>query len=182
MVAAVSDQSVTRQESRVRLSYFAQAPLDPRAVYLGDLKRVKAFAHGGPNIDRDYGGDVASIGDRVYPKCIMVCPETGAGGAHGEVIYGLPAGGPRVLHSDIGIEEGAKGNGSAVFMVQRGPGADGPWETLYTSPTRRGGMEALTIRVDLGDARFLRLYTTDAGDGINSDHALWGNARLLPAP
>jgi hypothetical protein len=33
--------------------------------------------------------------------------------------------------------------------------------------------------VELGPAPYLRLYTTDAGDGINSDHALWGNARLL---
>lgn len=182
LIAAVSDQSVRHHEARVRLSYFAKAPLDPRAVYLSDLKRVKAFAHGGPNVDRDYVGEIAAIGDRVYPKCVMVCPEPSAEGAHGELVVELPTGGPRVLHSDIGIEETARNSGSVVFMVQRGGRAEGPWETLYTSPILRGGAEAVTIRVDIGTARFLRLYTTDAGDGINSDHALWGNARLLPAP
>jgi len=63
-------------------------------------------------------------------------------------------------------------------MVQRAASATGPWETLYTSPVMRGGTDPLTIEADLGDAIYLRLYTTDAGDGINSDHALWGNVRL----
>ena len=178
LTVAVNDQSVARHEARVTLSYITKVPLDSGATYLSDLKPVKAFAHGGPNIDRDYHGDVATIGDCIYPKCIMVCPEPSAEGAHGEVIFELPAGLPRILHSDIGIEEMAGPRGTVVFMVQRASSAAGPWETLYTSPVMRGGIEALTIEIDLGKARYLRLYTTDAGDGINSDHALWGNARL----
>jgi hypothetical protein len=182
LIVAVSDQAVRPHAARLRLSYLAKTPLDPAAIYLSDLPRLRAFAHGGPNLDRDYGGDVATIGDRVYPKCIMVCPEPSPQGAHGEVVFEVPAKAPRRLHSDIGIEDMAKANGSAVFMVQRGDSPDGPWETLYTSPTMRGGVAAVTIAVGLGDARFLRLYTTDAGDGINSDHALWGNARLALEP
>ncbi|MBT3380923.1 MAG: hypothetical protein HN742_16035 [Lentisphaerae bacterium] len=178
LTVAVNDQSVGRHEARVTLSYLAKMPLDPEAVYLSDLKRVKAFAHGGPNIDKDYKGGVATIGDRVYPKCLMVCPEPSAEGAHGEVVLELPADAPRILHSDIGIEDMAGPRGTVVFMVQRSASPAGPWETLYTSPTVRGGTEPVRIDVELGNARFLRLYTTDAGDGINSDHALWGNARL----
>ncbi|MBI3922955.1 MAG: NPCBM/NEW2 domain-containing protein, partial [Armatimonadetes bacterium] len=49
---------------------------------------------------------------------------------------------------------------------------------LYTSSTLRGGQEPVTIAVPLGKARYLRLYTTDADDGIGSDHAVWGNARV----
>jgi len=182
LTVAVSDLAVTPHETRLRLSYLPKVPLDPAAVYLSDLKWLKAVAHGGPNRDRDYGGDIASIGDCLYPKCLMLCPESSPAGAQGEVIFALPAGKARVLHSDVGIEDGARGQGSAVFIVQRGSSAEGPWETLFTSPTLRGGAAALTLRVDLGEARFLRLCTTDAGDGIHSDHALWGNARLLPAP
>ncbi|OGV63420.1 MAG: hypothetical protein A3K19_30780 [Lentisphaerae bacterium RIFOXYB12_FULL_65_16] len=182
LVVTVPDQAVTPHEARVTVSYIGKVPLDPAAVYLSDLKSVKAFAHGGPNIDRDYGGDVATIGDRVYPKCLMVCPEPSTEGAHGEMVFELPADAPRILHSDIGIEEMAKTGGSVVFMVQRSASATGPWETLYTSPIMRGGAEAQTIQVDLGDAKFLRLYTTDAGDSINSDHALWGNVRLMSTP
>jgi len=178
LTVAVKDQSVARHEARVTLSYIAKAPLDPAATYLSDLKPVKTFAHGGPSFDRDYHGDVATIGDRIYPKCVMACPEPSPEGTHGEVVFELPAGAPRTLHSDVGIEQMVWPRGTVVFMVQCAAAPAGPWETLYTSPIMRGGTEALTIAVDLGEARYLRLYTTDAGDGINSDHALWGNARL----
>ena len=178
LVLAVSDRSVAVHRALVTLSYIAKVPLDPEATYLSDLKPVKAFAHGGPTIDRDYRGDVATIGDRIYPKCVMVCPEPSAEGAHGQIIFELPADAPRVFHSDVGIEEMTGTRGTVVFMVQGAAAPDGPWETLYTSPIMRGGTEALTLKVDVGEARYLRLYTTDAGDGINSDHALWGNARL----
>ena len=114
----------------------------------------------------------------MYPKCLMICPEPSAEGPHGEMVFALPATAPRTLHSDIGMEEAAKTGGSVVFMVQTSESATGPWQTLYTSAVMRGGTAAETIRVDLGEAKFLRLYTTDAGDGINSDHALWGNVRL----
>ncbi|NQT94789.1 MAG: NPCBM/NEW2 domain-containing protein, partial [Lentisphaerae bacterium] len=178
LIVAVSDRSVARHSARITLSYITKVPLDPDATYLSDLKPVKAFAHGGPNIDRDYRGDVATIGDRIYPKCVMICPEPSAEGAHGEIIFELPAGAPRILHSDIGIEEMTGTRGTVVFMVQCSAFPAGPWETLYTSPVMRGGTDPLTVETDLGEARYLRLYTTDAGDGINSDHALWGNARL----
>lgn len=63
-------------------------------------------------------------------------------------------------------------------MVQTGPSAQGPWETLWTSPVMRGKQEPVALKVDLGEARFLRLYVTDADDGIGADHAMWGLARL----
>ena len=95
------------------------------------------------------------------------------------MIYELPGGkGPLTLKADIGIEEMTRGNGSAVFMVQRGDTLDGQWKTLLSSSVLHGGREPVAISVELGRPKYLRLYTTDAGDGINSDHALWGNARL----
>jgi hypothetical protein len=42
----------------------------------------------------------------------------------------------------------------------------------------RGGQEPVSISVDLAGAKRLRLYCTDAGDGIGSDHATWALARL----
>ena len=176
---SVQDRSIARREAAASVSYIGKVALDAQAVYLSDLKAVDSYAHAGLILDRDYMGDVAQIGDRVYPKCVMICPEPSTEGTHGRVVYELPRDrGSLTLHSDVGIEEVAKSYGSVVFMVQRGPSAEGPWETLYTSGVKRGGMEAETISVELGDAAYLRLYTTDGGDGINSDHALLGNARL----
>ena len=63
-------------------------------------------------------------------------------------------------------------------MVQSGDSADGEWRTLFTSPLLRSSQAPLPVELSLGQGKYLRLYTTDAGDGINSDHAVWGNARL----
>jgi len=54
----------------------------------------------------------------------------------------------------------------------------GQWKTVYTSPTLRGSQEPVPISVDISGAKRLRLYCTDAGDGIGSDHATWADVRL----
>ena len=42
----------------------------------------------------------------------------------------------------------------------------------------RKGEAAQAITVPIAGARKLRLLTTDAGDGINSDHTVWAEAKL----
>jgi len=170
---------VGRHEASARLSWIDRVPLDPVATYLSDLQAVRSFAHGGLILDRDYGGEIAEMADRVYPRSVMICPEPAVEATYGEVVYGIPGDARgRTLVADIGIEAMTAGRGSAVFMVQVAATPEGPWQTLYESPVLRGGQPPVAISVELGDAPFLRLHTTDAGDGINSDHAVWGNARL----
>ncbi|MBM3477354.1 MAG: hypothetical protein FJX75_29140 [Armatimonadetes bacterium] len=163
------------------ISFMVQVEADPNAIYLSDLQPVSSFAHGGLIRDRDYVGNPAEIAERFYPKCLTLCPEPSPEGTHGEVVYALPVDrGGLTLRSDIGISSSSLGNGSAAFLVQTGASATGPWETVYESPILRGGQEPLTLALPLGAATHLRLYTTDAGDGINSDHAVWGGVRLTP--
>jgi hypothetical protein len=179
LLVTVADSSIGRHEASAQLAWIERVPLDEDATYLSDLQAVRSFAHGGLILDRDYGRELAEMGDRVYPKSVMICPEPGAEGVYGEVVYELPEEArPARLLADIGIENMTGGRGSAVFMVQVAETPDGPWDTLYDSSVMRGGQPPESIEVELGDAAFLRLHTTDAGDGINSDHALWGNARL----
>ncbi|MBI2300352.1 MAG: NPCBM/NEW2 domain-containing protein [Armatimonadetes bacterium] len=174
---AVADRSVARHRTVVAVSFINRVPLEEGVVYLSDLKPARAFAHGGLILDRDYVGNMAEIQGRVYPKGLTLCPEAPAGWA--EVVYALPPDRPDPLFlAEVGLTESSRGAGSATFLVQRGPAADGPWETLYTSPTLRGGMAPVAVELRLGGAKYLRLYTTDAGDGINSDHAFYGAARL----
>ncbi|MBI3922951.1 MAG: NPCBM/NEW2 domain-containing protein [Armatimonadetes bacterium] len=176
---AVADRSADHRVTSVVVSFINKVPLETEVTYLSDLKALRSFAHAGLILDKNYYGGVAEVSGRLYPKCVMICPEPSPDGAHGEVLYALPADkGPLTLHAEVGIEEIARAYGSVVFMVQTGDSPDGPWETLYTSPTLRGGQEPMTIAVPLGKARYLRLYTTDADDGIGSDHATWGNARV----
>ena len=83
-----------------------------------------------------------------------------------------------ILSADIGISDSSRGAGSVTFEVHVGETPEGPWTVLYKSPRVHGGDSPIPIEIPLGAAAYLRIYTTDAGDGINSDHAVWGDAKL----
>jgi hypothetical protein len=175
----VADKSVDRRATTATLSFMVRVPLEADAIYLSDLKPVKSFAHGGLMNDRDYIGNPAQIAGRLYPKCITLCPEPSAEGEHGQAVYAVPGDkGELTLVAEVGISSSAAGSGSVEFLVQVGDTADGEWTTLFRSPVLRGGMEPIAINLPLQGAKFVRLYTTSAGDGINSDHALWGSVRF----
>jgi len=50
---------------------------------------------------------------------------------------------------------------------------------VFDSGILRGDEPAKKVSVALGGVDELRLVVTDAGDGINSDHADWADARLI---
>jgi len=177
---SVADRSLTALRATCTLTFIPRPPLDPGAIYLSDLVPVRSRAHGGLLKDRDYVGEPAEIGDAVYPKCLTLCPETAAGGGWAEVVFALPTPALARFAADVGISRSSRGNGSVTFTVETGPAADGPWTIQYRSPTIRGGHAPTPVEVTLAGAAFLRLSTTDGGDNINSDHAVWGAARLLP--
>ena len=60
-----------------------------------------------------------------------------------------------------------------VFQVL----ADG--KKVFDSGVMRGKQPARKISLDLDGVEELLLIVTDAGDGINSDHADWADARLI---
>ena len=178
----VADRSVERHRTTQVVSFINRVPLDAGAIYLSDLKPVKAFAHGGLIRDTDYVRNAAEIAGRVYPKCLTLCPEPSPDGTHGQVIYELAAEKRGLTFAcEAGISDSSRGRGSAVFIVETSNAANGPWQTLFTSPLMRGGQDPVTVKLPLAQAKYLRLYTTDAGDGINSDHAVWGGACLKAA-
>jgi len=79
--------------------------------------------------------------------------------------------------STIGLgHEAVSGRGSADFAVELM--RNGAWKKAYVSKVFRGGDKPENIEVDIFSAQALRFRTTDANDGINSDHATWGNPRL----
>lgn len=173
----VSDRSVEQYSTEVQVSFLNRTDLEGDVIYLSDLTPVKSFAHGALMRDRDYVGNVAEIKGQVYAKCITLCPEPSTEGAHAEGVYELPEQN-LILHADIGISDSSRGAGSVTFEVHVGDTPDGPWKALYKSPRIHGGDAPIPIEVALGAVKYLRIYTTDAGDNINSDHAVWGDARL----
>ena len=78
------------------------------------------------------------------------------------------------LEALVGVDDAPKTNPGSVEFIVMGDG-----KVLWRSGTMRGGTPAKPVAVDLTGVKSLELRATDAGDGIDSDHADWLNARLL---
>jgi alpha-L-fucosidase len=78
--------------------------------------------------------------------------------------------------AEVGVDDAMAGRGSVVFIVELK--REGEWSQVFKSPMLRGGRGAQSIEVDISGAEAIRLVTTDAGDNIHADHAVWGAARV----
>ncbi|ACO47511.1 putative carbohydrate binding module (plasmid) [Deinococcus deserti VCD115] len=72
----------------------------------------------------------------------------------------------------IGVDDEVGNRGSVVFQVY----LDGM--LAYDSGTMTGASPSRQVDLDLTDKRDLRLVVTDAGDGINYDHADWAMPKV----
>lgn len=73
----------------------------------------------------------------------------------------------------VGADDSPTDRGSVVFQVF------GDGEKLYDSGIMRKGDQPKSIEVDLSDVDQVELRVTDAGDGMNFDHANWADARFV---
>ena len=67
--------------------------------------------------------------------------------------------------------------GSVQFFVYTRT-AGGPWAEAARTEILGPASAPVDLSVPLGQADELRLYVTDGGNGIGSDHAAWALARL----
>jgi hypothetical protein len=177
VVFRADDFAVDDRATEATLTYMKLIKPEGDAVYLSDLKEVSSFVHGGLRKDCDYYGRPLRMRGALFAKCLQTHVELSGLTPHSEVVYHLSSLPPRKrLRALVGISDDSGGAGTVTFEVQ--VERDGRWETRYTSPVVRGGQDPLGISVDMAGAQKLRLYCTDAGDGIGSDHATWAEARL----
>ena len=170
---AIDDRQTARD-----FRFIIGPPVAEGAVYLSDLEPTKAFAHAGVKRDTNYLGGPIRLAGSPYRKGLMVCPERTSGPVnYGEAIYRIPRGQFKVFRAVIGIEDSA-GGGKVKFAVQLRR-AGGQWERAFESGVVAKGQEPQGVRVSLGDADAIRLYT-DALGSIGCDHALFANARFEP--
>lgn len=120
-----------------------------------------------PGRDKSAAGTPLRIGgQRVYRGLGVTAPS--------RIVYFL-GGGYELFSGSVGIDDSAKGHGSAVFRII----ADG--QTLFTSPVVRGGNPPLPFSTDVGGKIQLELVVSDAGDGGEWDYADWANPYLRAA-
>jgi hypothetical protein len=117
---------------------------------------------------RDADGRALTVAGKRYEKGLGVA-------VNSEVVYDLD-GKYKQFFSDIGIDDEVGSKGSMTFEVW----ADG--KRIYQSSVLRGNHAARSLDLDVSGVHELKLLTTSASDGDNSDHGDWAAARLMPAP
>ncbi|WP_406137068.1 glycoside hydrolase family 97 catalytic domain-containing protein [Streptomyces sp. NBC_01089] len=164
---ATAPELSVRRQARVFVS-------PPGTDYVSDLP-FSAESNGWGPVERDMSngeeakgdGGPLRIGDRTYDKGL---------GAHApsEVTVGLGGTYDR-FSTDVGIDKEVsdKGSkGSVVFDVI------GDGKVLGTSGVMDSGDAAHAFDIDVTGVQQLTLRVTDGGDGNDSDHADWADARL----
>lgn len=144
----------------------------PKTVYLCDLRPgqefvVHSYEWTEPTEDQSIGGNTLRIANRIYARGIGVH-------ANAAIDIVVPRGYERFV-AEVGVDAEVlpEGPSSVQFLVY-GDGA-----ILYESPVLKAMDPPRRIDVRIDEIRELRLECTDAGDGNNSDHADWADAKFV---
>ncbi len=149
-----------------RLEYL-HLPLS-NEVFLSDLDYLSASCGwGSVSKDKSVGNNIITLNGMTYPKGIGTHAES-------EIIYNL-GGNYSAFLSDIGVDDECTNYGSVVFQVW----ADGT--LLYDSGVMYNSTPTKTVNVDVSGKNELKLIVTNANGSINSDHADWAGAELIPS-
>ncbi|PFV39489.1 NPCBM/NEW2 domain-containing protein [Bacillus cereus] len=136
--------------------------------YLSNLKWVSAKSDFGTvNKDKSVIGNLLKLNNETYSKGIGTH-------ANSEIVYLLNKQ-CDTFTADIGIDDEItnSGNGSVIFQVY------GDGNKIFDSGIMNPLSATKHINVSVQGIHLLKLVVTDAGDGINSDHADWGNAKII---
>ena len=136
-----------------------------KTIWLDELGVTQATAGWGKTqANRSIEGNPLTIGGQMF--------ERGVGThANGEMTIKLDGDTVRFT-AMAGVDSETGQRGSVVFVVL------GDGKELYKSGTVKAGDAAEEINVALKGVKELRLIVTDAGDGIDYDHADWGMGKI----
>ncbi len=150
-------------------------PAQTSSTYLSDLPFYGTTINGWGPVERDQNVGASSVNDGGTLTLNGVTYAKGLGAhAYSEVSFNL-GGAYAQFISDLGIDDRQTTNGTVVFQVF------GDGIKLYDSGIMTATSATKTLTVDTTGVMLLKLIVTDAGDGIDYDHADWANARVLTA-
>ncbi len=157
------------ESARVKAGAFTPSALPPttaKDVWLDEVAALSATQdHGRLEKRKSVDQNPLRVGGKTY--------ERGLGShANAEIVYSLK-GGYKTFEAEVGVDDEKGGAGTVVFQVYVDE------EKLFDSGVMKGKQPAKRVSVPLDGADELRLVVTDAGDGINCDHADWADARLI---
>ncbi|MEU0944423.1 NPCBM/NEW2 domain-containing protein [Streptomyces canus] len=160
-----------RVDSTLPFSATVVVPPPSGTSGLGDLPWLSAANGYGPVERNTSNGESAAgdghpitIGGVVYAKGLGVHAESSV-----EYYTGAAC---ETVTAQVGVDDEKGANGTVAFEVW----ADGT--KVASTGVLTNAMPAQPLTADVTGARLVRLVVTDGGDGIDSDHADWGDAQL----
>ncbi|WP_440118785.1 NPCBM/NEW2 domain-containing protein [Paenibacillus sp. QZ-Y1] len=137
----------------------------PVTTYLSDMDWFSATTGWGTiQKDRSVEGKTLTLNNKTYTKGLGTH-------ANSEIVYKLD-GQYTSFAALVGVDNEVGTVGSVEFQVQ----VDN--QVVFSSGVMHNNIEPKEVHVNLSGKNELKLIVTDGGDGINSDHADWVNARL----
>ena len=116
------------------------------------------------NPDMSASGNPLTLGGKKYDKGI---------GTHSTGMFRIDLkGAAESFSAVVGVDEKVKPYGSVEFIVI------GDGKELWRSGVLKSTDQPKTANVDIKGVKILSLAVTDGGDGANSDHADWADAKL----
>ncbi|MFE0510740.1 NPCBM/NEW2 domain-containing protein [Streptomyces sp. NPDC058964] len=170
--AAYRSPSGARVDSTLPLTASVVVPPPSGTSYLGDLPWLSATNGWGP-AERDTSNGESDAGDGrpitldgvVYAKGLGVHAESSV-----EYYTGKAC---ETVSADVGVDDEKGTKGTVAFEIW----ADGT--KVASTGVLTNAMPARTLTADVTGAQVVRLVVTDGGDGIDSDHADWADAKLM---
>ena len=149
------------------LLFFALASLCQAAtLWLDEVDLGYMTADWGkPKANKSIDGNTINIAGQIFDRGVG----THAGS---EIIFKLD-GKADSFKAEVGVDREVSGVGTINFIVL------GDTKILYDSGTMQNNHNARAVNVDISGIKQLHLIVTDSGDGIDYDHADWGNARII---
>lgn len=139
--------------------------------YLSDLTWLSAASGWGP-VERDTSNGESDAGDG-HPITIGGTVFTKGLGAHAPSDISFYTGKAcEKVTADVGVDDEKGTRGTVTFEIW----ADGT--KVASTGVLTNAMSAQPITADVTGAQVVHLVVTDAGDGNDSDHADWADARL----
>ncbi|MEU0333424.1 NPCBM/NEW2 domain-containing protein [Streptomyces sp. NPDC006193] len=139
--------------------------------YPGDLPWLSAVNGWGP-VERDTSNGESAAGDG-RPLTVGGTVYARGLGVHAFSDVSFYTGGAcEKVTADVGVDDEKDTRGTVAFEIW----ADGA--KAAATGVLTNAMPARRITADVTGARVVRLVVTDGGDGIDSDHADWADARL----
>ncbi|MGW0632718.1 NPCBM/NEW2 domain-containing protein [Streptomyces sp. NPDC002758] len=169
--AGYRSPSGERVAAALPLTAHVVVPPPSGTSYLSDLPWLSATSGWGP-VERDTSNGESAAGDGhpITLGGVMYAKGLGVHAAS-DVAYYTGKACERVT-ADVGVDDEKGAKGTVAFEVW----AD---DTLVASTgVLTNAMPAQSLTADVTGAEVVRLVVTDGGDGIDSDHADWADARI----